>query len=141
MADNIPCAPGGEQEPKALFSVNIVNNQFVVADSSNNGSTVHENTREYYNKCLKNYETALANVNNSEYDKHVISQLLINNFRLALFVPNTKIEELELSLAPLRHELSAYQDFFGTRNAESDEPSLQAAAVDMGLCFVFSLNP
>ena len=128
MAENIPCAPGGKQEPKALFSVNIVNNQFVVADSSNSGSTVHENTREHYNNCLKNFETALAHVNNSEYDKHVISQLLVNNFRLALCVPNRRIEELELSQAPLRHELAAYQDIVGTGIGDADELSQQAAA-------------
>jgi len=113
MAENIPCAPGGEQEPESVFSVNIVNNQFVVADNSDSESTVHENTREYFTSCLKNFETALVHANDSGYDKHVISQLLVNNFRLALCVPNRRIKEMELGQAPLRHELAAYQEILG----------------------------
>ena len=132
MAEYIPGLSGSEQEPHTLFSMHIVNNQFVVADNDENRSKVHENTREHYNNCMKDFETALAHVNDCVYDKHLISQLVVNNFRLALCVPNRRIEELELSMAPLRQELSAYQDFFGTRDAESDKPSLQAAAGDSG---------
>jgi len=128
MAEHILGSSGCEQGSHTLFSVNIVNNQFVVADSSDSGSMVHENTREYFTSCLKNFETALAHANDSGYDKHVISQLLVNNFRLALCVPNRKIEELELSLAPLRHELVAYQDILGTGYGDAGEPSQQAAA-------------
>jgi len=136
MAEYIPGLSGSEQEPHTLFSVNIVKNQFVVADSSDSGSTVCENTREYYNNCLKNFETTLAHANDSGYDKYVISQLVVNNFRLALCVPNRRIEELEIGLATLRQELSAYQALLETGNAEADEPSQQAASGDSGKGFV-----
>jgi len=116
MAEYIP-------PPKTLFSVKIVNGQFVV---ENHGNRVQEGVREHYHACLNNFESALALVNQLDYDKDVISQLLLSNDNLVLCLPNRRIEELELSLAPLRHQLATYEFILGSEAAETDDPSQQA---------------
>jgi len=108
---------------KTIFSVKIIDNQFVV-ENHNSGITITEGNREYYHSCLNNFESALVYVNKHNYDKDVISQLLLSNTRLSLCIPNKRIEELESSLAPLRHNQVTNEFILG---AETDEPSQQAA--------------
>ena len=131
MAEYIP-------PPETLFSVKIVDGQFVVEYHDDSGNRVPEEQKEHLATCLNNFETALAHV--SQNENRVISQLLLSNTCLSLCLPNIqikklelknqelelKIQELELSLAPLRHQLAAYQFMLGTETAETDEPSQQA---------------
>jgi len=113
--------------PKSLFSVKKVSNQFVVVNEDDSGNAIQEGIREYYFSCLNDFEIALNRVNRSGHDRDLISQLLLTNTRLSLCVPNRRIEELELSLIPLRHQLAAHQFILGTETAEADELSQQAA--------------
>jgi len=126
MAEYIP-------PPKTLFSVKIVNGQLVVENYDDSGDMVPEGIREHYHACLNNFRSALALANEKDYDKDVINQLLLSNDHLVLCLPNRrikelelKIEELELSLAPLRHHQAAHQYMLGAEITETDEPSQQA---------------
>ena len=125
MAEYIP-------PPKTLFSVKIVNGQLVV-ENYDSGDMVPEGIREYYHACLNNFRSALALANKKNYGKDVINQLLLSNDHLVLCLPNRrikelelKIEELELSLAPLRHHQATHQYMLGAEITETDEPSQQA---------------
>jgi len=120
MAEFIPT-------PKLLFSVKIVDGQFVVVNEDESGNTIQEGIREYFSTCLNDFEIALLRVSRSGHNRDLISQLLLSNTRLSLCVPNRRIEELEFSLVHLRHQLAAHQFILGTENAEADEPSQQAA--------------
>jgi len=112
-----------------VFSVKIVDNQFVVENEDDSGITVEEGTRQYYNACLKTFERALAYVNERKYNKDIISQLLLSSTRLTLCIPNRRIEELELSLAPIRHQLAAFQYISGMG---TDKPSQHATTNVLG---------
>jgi len=120
MAEYIP-------PPKTLFSVKIVNGQFVVETFDDSGSTVPLEIREHYHACLNNFQFALAFVNESEYNKDVIGQLLLSNTRLSLCLPNRRIEELELSLAPLLHQQATNEFILGAEALETDEPNQETA--------------
>jgi len=131
--------------PKTLFSVKIVNGQFVLNDEDNS-NTVPEGIREHYHSCLNNFQSALALANENNYDKDVISQLLLSNNTLALCLPNRRIkelelriEQLELSLAPLRYHQAANEYMIGTETAETDEPSLVTDNAS-GKSWVFSIR-
>jgi len=132
MAEYIP-------PPETLFSVNIVNGQFIVVNDDDSGNTVPEGIREHYHACLNNFRSALALANEKNYGKDVISQLLLSNNNLVLFLPNRrikelelKIEDLELSLAPLRHHQATHQFMLGAETSETDEPGQQAADDALG---------
>ena len=118
--------------PKTLFSVKIVNGQFVVENHDDSDDTVPEGVREYYHTCLNKFQSALTLVHEKDYDKDVISQLMLSNNNLVLCQPNRRIDELELSLAPLQHQLAAYEFILETGTAETDEPSQQAAGESPG---------
>ena len=92
-----------------VFSVKIVDKQFVVENEDDSWVTVKERTRQYYHACLNMFERALVHVNENKYNKDIISQLLLSNTRLTLCIPNRRIEKLELSFAHRRHQLAAFQ--------------------------------
>ena len=118
MAEYIP-------PPKTVFSLKIVNGQFVV--ENNTGNTVTEDINEQYHAYLNNFRSILRFVNENDYDKDVISQLLLSNIRLSLCLPNRRIKELELSLAPLLHHQATIEFILGADTSEIDEPSQHTA--------------
>jgi len=129
MAEYIP-------PPKTLFSVKIVNGQFVVDSYEDSVNTVTQDRRDLYHAYLNNFCSALAFVNENEYNKDVISQLLLSNTHLSLCLQNRRIEELELSLAPLRHQLAAYEYILGTETTGTDEHNQQATDNSPGMTWV-----
>jgi len=141
MAEYIPGPSGSEHEPKTLFTVKLDNHQFIVTDNDDSRCTVHEDTREHYNTCLNNFERALAQVNENGYDKNIISQLLLSNTHLIQCIPKRKIQELEMNIAPLRHELATYKFIVGSGDAEANAPSQEAAAGDPGSVWSFKPLP
>jgi len=122
----MPGISNRKQASNNLFSVKIVDNQCVL--ETDNDSAVQEDLRVHYHTCLNDFERALVGVNEKGYDRDIISQLLLSNTRLTLCVPNRRIRELELDLAPLRYQLAAHQYILGTPNEAADEPNQQAAA-------------
>jgi len=126
MAEYIPGISDRKQASKNLFSVKIVDKQFVI--ETDNDTAVQEDLRVHYHTCLNDFERTLVDVNEKGYDRDSISQLLLSNTRLTLCVPNRRIQELELDLAPLRHQLAAYQYILGTPNEAAHEPNQQDAA-------------
>lgn len=127
MAEYIPGLSDRKLTSRNLFSVKIVNNQFVIENDVDNDTTVQDELMVHYYTWLNDFERALVEVNENGYNKAIISQLLLSNTRLALCAPNNRIRELELSLAPLRHQLAAHQYILGTPNAEVGEPNEHAA--------------
>jgi len=111
--------------PKTLFTVKIVDGQFVVENNDNSGNTATEDTKEQYHAYLNNFRSALRFINENDYNKDVISQLLLSNTRLSLFLPNRRIEELELSLAPLRYHQATNEFILGAETLETGEFSKQ----------------
>jgi len=92
--------------PKTIFSFKTVNGKFVV-ELSESINALDEGTREQCHGFLNTFNDALAKVAEKGYDPNIIGRLITSNTQLDLFLPNKKIEELEESLAPLRHELAA----------------------------------
>jgi len=117
MAEYVP-------PPKTLFSVKVVNNQYVVVSDDEGDNAVQEGIRDsnLFFTNLNSFQRALAHVNEQAYDNDIISQLLLSNTRLALCVPNRRIKELEVGLAPLLHQQATYQFILGAETDDTDEP-------------------
>ena len=127
MAERVPDnSTGSSVGPQTLFSFKTVCGKFI-AEPTEPFNALDEGKREQCHGLLNTFNDALAKVTEKGYDPKIIGMLIMSNTQLVLFLPNKKIEELEDSLAPLRHELSAYRYLLENDVVSTDVQSHQHA--------------
>jgi len=117
MAEYIPA-------DKVLLSVNIDHDQCVVSYDDDSNTVPNERNR-YYFTCLETFESAFRRISDKQYEKNLISQLLLSNNRLLLCLSNrqikdlnSEIEDLKLNLELLRPKVVACKCITGTECAD-----------------------